>query len=139
METDICITKDCQKPVLKGCKKRGLCSSHYWKYYYSIPANKKKHSERSINWIRFNKFGITRKDYDLMVLKQNGVCAICKLPPKYQGLDIDHDHTTGKIRELLCNHCNTMIGLAKESPELLRVAINYLITHKAVAEMVKDE
>ena len=75
-------------------------------------------------------YGIGFKDYDAMVLEQNGVCAICSAePPKNQHkkrLNIDHCHTTGKVRGLLCDACNRAIGLLKDSPDLLTKAIQYL-------------
>lgn len=45
-------------------------------------------------------------EYDQLLTKQNGVCAICGRPPKTRRLDIDHDHKTGAIRGLLCVRCN---------------------------------
>jgi hypothetical protein len=41
-------------------------------------------------------------------------------------LCVDHDHTTGKLRGLLCNRCNRCLGLFKESPVVLRTALCYL-------------
>lgn len=45
-------------------------------------------------------------EYDRLLTKQNGVCAICGRPPKTRKLHIDHDHKTGRIRGLLCVRCN---------------------------------
>lgn len=70
------------------------------------------------------------KEYEQMLFSQNGVCAICSgEPPKNQHktrLNIDHCHTTGKVRGLLCDACNRAIGLLKDSPDLLNKAISYL-------------
>lgn len=57
-------------------------------------------------------YGITIKDYNRMLKKQNNVCAICKKSIKDNGrrLFVDHDHKTGKIRKLLCYQCNTALG-----------------------------
>lgn len=75
-------------------------------------------------------YGLGFKEYEEMLFKQNGVCAICNSePPKNQHktrLNIDHCHTTGKVRGLLCDACNRAIGLLKDSPDLLNKAINYL-------------
>ena len=75
-------------------------------------------------------YGITRAERDAMQEAQGGLCAICKQPPdpRHQGasLHIDHCHATGKIRGLLCGHCNTMLGLAKDSEVILQAAIAYL-------------
>lgn len=75
-------------------------------------------------------YGLGFKEYEEMLFNQNGVCAICSgEPPKNQHkkrLNIDHCHSTGKIRGLLCDACNRAIGLLKDSPDLLNKAISYL-------------
>lgn len=62
---------------------------------------------------------------------QNGKCAICNITTEENGKDfaVDHCHTTGKVRALLCNNCNTGIGTFKDKPELLTKAIQYLEKH----------
>lgn len=72
------------------------------------------------------KFKMLSEDYETLLQKQNGVCAICNQPPKSRHLDIDHDHKTRKIRGLLCNRCNLAIGLFDDSVCILDQAINYL-------------
>ena len=74
-------------------------------------------------------FNITPEEYDTMLAKQDGVCAICKqteTSKRTTFLAVDHCHTTGTIRGLLCNNCNRGIGLLKDSPELLQAAKDYL-------------
>lgn len=70
------------------------------------------------------KYGITLEEYDLMYSNQKGRCAICN--EKKSKLCIDHNHTTGEIRGLLCKQCNHAIGLLKEKITSLRSAISYL-------------
>lgn len=80
-------------------------------------------------------YGITLEDYDAMYEKQNGQCAICgsnNPGGRWNHFAVDHDHETGEVRELLCNNCNTAIGLLKESPELIRLAAHYLDKHKSI-------
>lgn len=80
------------------------------------------------------KYGITQDQYDQMLKDQNGTCAICGQPEtivdtktnKIINLAVDHCHTTGKIRGLLCSTCNHMLGNAKENPQTLLAAIEYL-------------
>jgi predicted DNA-binding protein YlxM (UPF0122 family) len=79
-------------------------------------------------------YDITLEQYDKMVEDQTGVCAICKLPPAPNGtssnkLNVDHDHTTGSVRALLCVNCNVGLGKFKDTPELLEAAAVYLRTH----------
>lgn len=52
------------------------------------------------------KYGLTIRAYDLMLLNQGGACAICRRFPKTKRLNVDHDHTTGQVRGLLCYVCN---------------------------------
>lgn len=74
------------------------------------------------------KYGLTSGEYDAMLTGQQGVCAICKRPPREERLAVDHCHTTGKIRGLLCPgfSCNTGLGHFAHSPELLEAAAAYL-------------
>lgn len=74
-----------------------------------------------------NVYNLTAKNYDDMLAGQEGKCAICKRkPPK---IFVDHCHKTGKNRELLCINCNSLIGQAKDSIEILESAISYLNKH----------
>ena len=70
------------------------------------------------------KYDITEEDYERMYEEQGGHCKICGAKKKL--LYIDHCHKTGKVRGLLCNHCNTGLGLLKDNVENLRSAIAYL-------------
>jgi hypothetical protein len=74
-------------------------------------------------------YGIGFFEYDAMFEKQNGLCAICSSPPPdhhKKRLNIDHCHTSGRVRGLLCDACNRGIGLLKDSPDLMLKAISYL-------------
>lgn len=70
-------------------------------------------------------YNITRDDFERMLMKQEGRCAICKTIPKRK-LDIDHCHQTGKVRGLLCNRCNIVLGQVEDNVELLKCAVEYL-------------
>lgn len=76
------------------------------------------------------KYGISEKEYAGFLQQQAGVCAICKTPPDFRRLCVDHDHKTGDVRGLLCRNCNCAIGLLKDSTELLDKAKNYLLQSK---------
>lgn len=98
-------------------------------------AYREKNRETLRHKERERKFGISRQEYADLFLKQNGVCAICKQPEtatrlgKVKALSVDHCHTSGKVRGLLCSDCNTGIGKMKESREALLAAIRYLDEH----------
>jgi recombination endonuclease VII len=72
------------------------------------------------------KYGLTLEAYGAMVEQQNGVCAICQESPRGHRLDVDHDHTTGRVRGLLCDRCNRMLGQGRENPALLEAGVRYL-------------
>lgn len=81
------------------------------------------------------KYGITLEEFWIMWNAYRGQCSICgilmKVPENRQGqsLDVvavDHDHTTGKVRGLLCNACNKGLGLFKDSIQNLERAKEYL-------------
>lgn len=63
-----------------------------------------------------------------MLVAQNGLCAICgeDFSTKAKGYHVDHCHTGGGVRGLLCLQCNAGLGMFKDSPDLLRAAIAYL-------------
>lgn len=73
-----------------------------------------------------HKHGLTVEAYDALMEVQGGVCKICGNPQIDKALYIDHDHFTGRIRGLLCNNCNTGLGMFKDNSELLGNAIKYL-------------
>ena len=78
-----------------------------------------------VKHLQYN-YGITVEDYDRMFKEQNGRCAICHTQQHYQRLAVDHCHKTGKVRGLLCQHCNRSIGLMFDSPLRLRNAADYI-------------
>ncbi len=73
-----------------------------------------------------NNYDITLADYDRMFEEQDGNCAICGLPELMRRLSVDHDHTTGEVRGLLCSKCNFMLGNANDDLVILEKAVSYL-------------
>lgn len=78
-------------------------------------------------------YNLSPDDYFSMVQEQDNKCAICGCEEKRTNkfgdsipLSVDHDHATGVVRRLLCNKCNSMIGYAREIPEILESAADYL-------------
>jgi hypothetical protein len=69
-------------------------------------------------------YGLSLQDYENLKDSQNGLCAICFEKPKRWHLD--HCHSTGAVRGLLCQPCNHALGLFKDSPERIRRAASYL-------------
>lgn len=78
-----------------------------------------------------HKFGMTYNDYFARLVKQDFKCPICSqnLVPYGKLTEVacvDHDHTTDKIRDLLCNRCNTTLGKVEEKKDILQNMITYL-------------
>ena len=76
---------------------------------------------------RRRKFGIPFGTYDRMLAEQGGACAICRA--EFPRLLIDHCHASGKVRGLLCNNCNTGIGMFSDDPQLMQAAAQYVRQH----------
>ena len=72
-------------------------------------------------------YGLSADDVDAMLAAQGGVCAIClRRPDREASLHVDHCHSTGRIRGVLCLNCNQGIGKLGEDPETFRRAAEYL-------------
>lgn len=77
------------------------------------------------------------EDYQTMWDRQKGLCAICSKPStqrsnnrkSIKSLAVDHDHVTNKVRELLCGACNSLLGYAEDSIDILQKCIAYLQKH----------
>lgn len=84
---------------------------------------------KSLRYKRKKIYGITQADYDVMYMKQLGLCACCHEPFVKETPCIDHCHKTGKIRGILHNQCNRILGQAQDSIDKLQYAIEYLQKH----------
>jgi hypothetical protein len=92
------------------------------KYYQT---REEKRRDRDLK----SKYGIGLNEYNHMLVQQNYGCKICGLShteTRTGVLDVDHCHTTGLVRGLLCTDCNNGLGRFKDNTEILRRAINYL-------------
>jgi hypothetical protein len=80
------------------------------------------------DWLR--KYGLSPAQFDSLLAAQNGVCAICgsahSRMKNAKRLYVDHCHVTNMNRGLLCFRCNSLLGNAGDSLEVLRSAIQYL-------------
>ena len=74
------------------------------------------------------KYNLTLRDFDTMLAAQQSKCAICGASDRR--LVVDHHHATGRVRRLLCDLCNTMIGYAREDPAILLAGAAYLREHE---------
>lgn len=104
--------------------------------------NRDKINEYKKNWSKLNKedrknhirksqlkkdFNLSIDGYNILLQKQNGVCAICLLKCSTgRNLCVDHDHVTKEVRGLLCFKCNTTIGRFNDNKEIIMRAFDYL-------------
>jgi len=73
------------------------------------------------------KYGLSLEAYNELLKRQNNSCAICESPHAGRnGWCVDHCHETNVTRGLLCTHCNTMLGLARDDPKILDSAALYI-------------
>lgn len=91
----------------------------------SRQASERYHTNKSVHlaYKLKNFYGLSLMDYDNLVKKQEKKCAICAKVPIV--LCVDHCHTTGKVRGLLCHGCNLALGHFKNE-RLLTAAKSYL-------------
>jgi len=104
--------------LCKDCNSR---KAKVWKKN-NVEKNKTHHYQR--------KYGLTFADYGVILSQQNSRCAVCltHFSDAQRGvLFVDHCHKTGKVRGLLCQNCNTAIGLLKDSPLFCTKAAEYLL------------
>lgn len=72
------------------------------------------------------KYGLTPEQYLEILAFQEGRCAICKRWPRSRRLNVDHEHSTGIVRGLLCWDCNKTLAWYKDEAEAFIRAANYL-------------
>lgn len=90
---------------------------------------KKENRERvwkAAREIELRAYGINLDGYSKMLAAQGGACKICREPPTKVSLHVDHCHSTGRVRGLLCSKCNLMLGNARDSRAVLLAAVAYL-------------
>ncbi len=104
----------------------------YQRNYYHTRGREKRRTNRL--YVSHNKkanikrkYGLTLDQMQQMYVSQGGLCAICKDKFKdKKDMNIDHNHTTGQVRQILCYLCNSLIGFAKEDVSRLEKAIDYI-------------
>ncbi len=74
-----------------------------------------------------SKYGLTSEDKARMHKAQNEVCGICQEKVSLNKIHVDHCHTTGQVRGLLCSACNKALGLLKDNPERCKNMAAYLL------------
>ena len=133
--------------VKESARKRAAKTREYHREYYEenrerIREKHKAHYYANHSYWRekhrgyrrtavLKQYGLTVTQYEEMAASQNGVCGICERPERPRKgkpvrLAVDHDHSTGKVRGLLCRRCNRGIGSFEHDTGLLTRAGDYL-------------
>ena len=107
-------------------KVRGINKKSREKNKDKIKARRAANRDKRANSSLLYHYGITLEEKREMIAEQKGLCAICARELVKKLTHVDHCHKTGVIRGILCNNCNTGIGMLKDDPKLLRAAIEYL-------------
>ena len=104
-------------------------------YYERSKARRKARLSEISRKTRLKTFyGLTPSEFQRLLAQQHGRCPICRihLVPGVRGnIAVDHDHSTGTLRSLLCRPCNSGIGLLGDDPWCLHRAADYVAAFRA--------
>ena len=106
------------------------CRKEYERKYWA-QKSKEARREKKLK----HDFGISFVEFQALFDKQAGCCGICSCPLTLFKEDqgevacVDHDHSSGHVRGLLCNHCNRALGLLKDDLTTIRNMERYLESH----------
>lgn len=121
----------------QGDKKRQRERDRYWANREAASAKEKARRDAEPEKYRLRacernlaKYGLTIKSYENLLESQGGRCAICDDLPITTPLAVDHDHTTGQLRALLCGSCNRALGLFKDDYRVVTAAADYIAKYQ---------
>jgi hypothetical protein len=114
------LTGESECVVCKRLRNRRYEKSH--RAYLSAEQTKRRKKDKVK--ARMERYGQSAELYYLLFALQDGQCAICGTTS--QSFVVDHDHSSGRVRGLLCGHCNVWLGQIRENREKLRRALDYL-------------
>jgi hypothetical protein len=121
------------KPFLESCKRYYEKNKEKRLAYAKAWRMANPHIKRAQ---RLKKYGITLEQFNTLLELQKFVCAVC-YKQQTRTLNVDHNHTTGQIRGLLCGNCNRAIGYIYEDINIATALINYLIYYNKLAVPTK--
>ena len=114
-----------RKAELDQYKKEWIAQNPDKPTEYSKKYNEKTKTKRS-EYQRKHLYGLSPEDLARMVDEQNNECALCFRSFEEAKIFVDHCHSTGNVRGLLCPSCNTALGLIKDDTGWLNRAKTYL-------------
>jgi hypothetical protein len=100
--------------------------------------------EKTMDSYYKKRYGISEQEKKKMVKERGSKCDICgtqgfKMNPLTGKLVVDHCHSSGTVRGILCHNCNRALGLFKDDPEILEKAIHYLQISLEGSETIRKE
>ncbi len=145
MDTKTCGKCGLVKPLLDFSTTKSKKSGyHHWckmcANVYNKTRNQRLYTEAFVRAKNLKQhYGITSECYQVMFIAQKGVCAACGQPEttidyrtkQLKNLQVDHCHTTGKVRALICKECNNALGLLHDDPERIHLLLRYANLHQS--------
>jgi hypothetical protein len=134
--------RDCGKERTGSSPYRCIdCQTEYVRQWRANRSPEKSEADRLSQRANdlFRKYGLTQEQFNTMWSEQDGKCAICdrelvlsmgRSDNKDGHAHVDHNHETGAIRGILCNHCNVGMGYFFDSKDFLLAAVDYIETHE---------
>jgi hypothetical protein len=128
------------KQLVQFPKKKDAADGHLHNCRTCDGERKSKYTwsrEQWWEWEIKRHYGITKDEYNSILESQHCSCAICQIHlddyagihgngKKVERFSVDHCHTTGKVRGLLCFRCNLAIGYAQDNPDIMEKAAQYI-------------
>jgi hypothetical protein len=119
---------DGKRPYCRECGRKSLFA---WRRRnpekYKAISRRNYHSARGQDTYYKRMYGVSKVEYDNTLAVQGGVCAACGgVNQDGRRLAVDHSHSTGIVRGILCGRCNSVLGLVDESIDTLSALISYL-------------
>jgi Recombination endonuclease VII len=105
-------------------------------------ANRDKRNADSVKTHRMRKYGLSQAQFDEMVRECRGKCPCCHVPfSKLLGESpcVNHCHTSGRVRGILCRRCNFLVGHANDNPKILRACARYLTSLPPSSDACRQE
>jgi len=94
-----------------------------------IKAWQQTYQEKRKILARIRRYGITDIEFNTLLEKQGGTCAVCKMIGwNGKGPHVDHNHKTGKVRGILCSNCNAAVGMMKDNRKIVQGLVEYMKT-----------
>jgi hypothetical protein len=122
----LCRRCGCDKPAEDFPRNKNGPDGRHWNCRVCHRAQQRESRERSGGARKYHlkrRYGLTLQEFDGLLADQGLLCPICLERP---AVHVDHDHSTGKVRGILCEMCNGGLGQFRDNPETIRSAIEYL-------------